>query len=133
MTDMPAWLRQHLDDLGVTNSDGIGRTVRHRHCPTCHANVLTGLDADRCALPVTADPTPLDAVGELLAVTTGRATLDLTLSPLRLDHRDRWRIRSRRPAVVLAEHRCGQPLPAASTPPPQLRRRAAAWPTHVDF
>lgn len=120
---IPTWLQAHLDSLGLWNTDGISRRARGRHCRTCRAPILTGLDDDRCGLPVTADPAPIDEVGELIALAAGRRTFDLRQRPtLRLNHRPTWRIGKPRQHDVLAEHRCGEPhLPTTSsrlTPPP---------------
>lgn len=121
---IPNWLRRQLEAAGRWNVDGVSRRMSAGHCRTCHAQVVRGLDADVAAITVTADPQPIDQLGEALALLSGRGTWSLlqrdghwSLSP-----RDQWRIAAQKPATVLAEHRCGSPpLPAGSplpAPPP---------------
>ncbi len=43
----------------------------------CGAQVLRGLDNDRCALTATVDPTPIGPARELVALASGRTTYDL--------------------------------------------------------
>ena len=76
---------------------------------------MRGLDADTAALAVTVDPNPLSAIGEILALTSGRGTYSLTwrIGRYELDYRDQWNIAHRHPDElhVVGEHRCGIPLP----------------------
>jgi len=122
---IPAWLQAHLEALGRWNVDGVARTLTATRCRRCHAPLLTGLDADRCALPVTVDPDPVDTVGELTALLTGRATLNLVHTgghKYVLNRRTKFQISAPRKHPVLAEHACGLPLgkpeemPAPSRP-----------------
>jgi hypothetical protein len=118
---IPTWLRRHLETAGRWNTDGIGRNLSSGTCRTCRARVVRGLDGDRCALPRTCDPQPVDAVGEALALVGGRATFTLTRATgqWRLDTRDEYRIAGRRLGVVLAEHQChAPPLPTTPTTDP---------------
>lgn len=113
-------LRDHLIAAGAMTPDGTTRRAQPRRCRTCNAHVITGLDADRCALAVIADPTPLDAAGELLALVQGRRTFTLNHDSGRmvLNYRDDGRIRHRPPGGdydVLPAHVCGQPLPAVTS------------------
>jgi hypothetical protein len=112
-------LRDHLIATGAMTPAGTTRRAQPRLCRTCNAHVITGLDSNLAALAITADPTPLDQLGELTALTQGRRTV--TLEPdgprrLVLNYRDAGRIRHRPPGGlrydVLPEHACGRPLSA---------------------
>jgi len=95
------------------------RHARNGRCPECRRPVIAGLDGDRCAFMVRADPVPLSPFGEALARLGGLATVRLTRSCGRflLTAREPWHIRDRSPigaGDVLAEHRCGpEPPPEA--------------------
>lgn len=111
---IPAWLQRTLGDTY--------RTVRLRLCPNCRAPILVGLDADICAFTARADPTPIDEIGEAVALLTGRRTYDLTGtgSGKQLNAREEHNITAPRKYLVFPEHRCGKSLaahidPAAST------------------
>lgn len=128
-TAMPAWLRQHLIDLGHLTPGGISRRATWRRCTRCQVPILTGLDDDTAAMTVHADPHLLDPAGEATALLTGRATYRLRNrgGRLELDHRDHWQIRGDPAGTVpvLPAHACGQPLSgtwihaahATTTPP----------------
>lgn len=92
---IPAWLRDHLEQRGLWDTDGVGRGAKVQRCRKCREYVLVGLDADRCALPVACDPDPLSRLGEAAAVIAGRTTYSLRwLSDrLELDHRGHFEIR----------------------------------------
>jgi hypothetical protein len=114
---IPTWLQTHLEATGAWNTDGISRATRASYCRSCGRVVLRGLDADRAALTVTADPEPLNPLGEFLAVSSGRRTFDLSWrGRYELDFRDAWYIRAR-PArlhgksAVVVEHSCGDVMP----------------------
>lgn len=109
----PTWL--------LRTTGGVTRTTRLQVCTRCHVTILTGLDADYAALTARADPTPLDRLGEVLALAAGRPTYDLAPrggQKRQLDYRDEYRISGHRRYPVLPAHKCGQPLPAAETPTP---------------
>jgi hypothetical protein len=120
---IPAWLRRHLDDTGVT-VNGIARRAALHPCPKCGRGVLRGLTAEPCSHVATVDVTPLSNLGEALALTAGRRTYDLAYrtARLELDQRDDFHIEGSPPETpdwwrskgdVLAEHRCNaDPLPA---------------------
>jgi hypothetical protein len=81
------------------------------HCPKCRRVVMTGPNADT-GLDLTADPQPLTALGEALALMAGRATVELRW---RYDHyeiagRDHFRIRGSPAGTngldVLIVHEC---------------------------
>lgn len=98
--------------LGHLTIEGIGRRAQPRFCPTCRARILAGLDDDKAALRADVDPSPVTALGEMLAQLEGRRTYALVhnFGRLVLDYRDAGRI-AYRPAGsgrldVLAEHRC---------------------------
>lgn len=77
----------------------------------CGATVITGLTGDRCALIVTVDAAPLNHLGEVGALSDGRATYALDLRYL--TPRDRWNIPGQPPShdrPVHATHACGKPL-----------------------
>lgn len=135
------WLVDHLRATGALTETGLSRRARPRRCYRCRAWTVTGLDADVLALEAACDPTPLSALGEVLALATGRRTVDLVATRGRLELEQRWadHIAAFPPGSghgdVLAEHRCGLPVPdswaAPSTHPPP--RRAAAVPTDPPF
>lgn len=130
---IPRWLQDHLEATGRANTDGIGRAINTRTCPGCGQATVTGLDADVAALPARCDPHPVDQVGELIALATGRRTYDLTPTSGRLElyHRECWHIAARRRYPVLAQHACGQPLPAGDDITP--RPRLTAWSETPEF
>ena len=70
--------RDHLERTGRMVA-GATRRARAATCRGCGAKVLDGLDADVCALVATVDPTPLTAIGEVLAVLDGRRTFTLAV------------------------------------------------------
>lgn len=119
MTATWARLRDHLIATGAMTPNGTTRRAQPRRCRTCNAHVIIGLDANVCALAVLADPTPLDQLGEVLAIATARPTYTLEHDGARLvlNYRDPGRIRHR-PAGgglrydVVPAHVCGRPLPA---------------------
>lgn len=114
---LPDHVRRHLEATGVLTADGFSRRARLHPCRACAQPVVSGLDANVCALTGHADPHPLTASGEVAALLDGRTTYELTdrVDRSELDARDTWDIRAR-PAggdpPVLAEHRCRQPIPA---------------------
>lgn len=121
MTTITPWLRQHLINTGSWNKDGIGRHA-HLKVHPCGAVVAVGLDADRCAIAVTCDTTPLSPVGEALAVIAGRPTYSLTRTGRRiqLNHRSQFHIAGSpagtRDYDVVAAHVCGSPpLPSMAS------------------
>ena len=91
-------------------------------CAPCWTYTLAGIDADVAGLPVAVDNFPLSRQGELLAVVAGRAVYALDIRG-ELHRRDRWALRRPSKEPVLAEHRCGQPLPAAWLAPATPRPR----------
>lgn len=113
---IPAHVRRHLEATGVLTPDGVSRRARLHPCRTCGRPIVSGLDANVCALTGHADPEPLTAAGEVAALLDGRATYELTdrVDRSELDARSAWDIRAR-PAghspPVLAGHRCGAPVP----------------------
>lgn len=116
-TKMPDWLR---DQITIKTGAAPGsRNATAVVCPRCGAHVLRGHSDDLCAFTVTVDPQPLDTLGELLALASGRGTYALRrhLRHYRLHRRDRWQIRGQPPGSTsgpfrfdtVAEHRCGSP------------------------
>lgn len=114
---MPPWLQAHLEATGAANPDGVSRRARAGICRSCGEVVLRGLDADRAAVTVAADPEPLNPLGEFLATVTARRTYDLSWrGRYELDPRDADQIAERPAALygksaVLVEHSCADRMP----------------------
>lgn len=106
----------------------MSRASIQAHCQQCRADVIVGPDADRAALIAVTDPQPITRRGELLAACDKRHTYSQDLNGW-LHHRDGWRLRSPAHGTVLAEHRCGQPLPDDWIAKPQPR---PATPNHQE-
>lgn len=117
VTNQPAWLRTHLETIGLADTDGFTLTPRAGRCRRCHAPIIRALDSEPCGLPTRADPHPLNAYGELWARQQHRPTYELTRrgTRLRLDRRGATEIRSRPPDAtdrrwdVLVAHACYLP------------------------
>lgn len=116
MTGLPAHVRTHLETTTGVDPTGTRRAAARTTCRTCRAPVIRALDGDVLAFEVTADPIPLDPVGELLAIAAGRRTYDAVTV------RGRIELEPRRPThipirrhPILADHHCGHPIPAAVT------------------
>lgn len=80
---------------------------QHQH--RCGVPVLSGWDADRCALFVTLEPRLLSPLGEVEALRAGRRTYHVRAG--RPSRRDRWNIPGRPPSLhlpVVTEHRCDE-------------------------
>ena len=106
---------------------GTSRTPRIRVHPICHAPILAGLDANRCALSVAVDPYPLTPAGEVWALRAGRRTYALQWGAL--ERRDAWTIPGHPPSPglpVMAEHVCGHPIPDEHRAPPTPHSPAPA-------
>ena len=108
------------------------RGIRALHCPRCRAPIISGTDADYCALIIQADTTPLSPAGEMVALLGGRTTYTLE-QPLagcaRLFRRNPSRIARQKPGTpdkpwrkydVLARHQCGHQIPDTLTIPTML-------------
>lgn len=128
---IPAWLERHLTALGRWDADGIGRRANARMCRSCGARILAGLDAERCAFAVTVDPMPVDALGEMQALISGRRTFRLQYKADRweIDHRTEFDIQRSPPheVHVLVEHECGQPISGNGPPIKNPRPRAIEY------
>lgn len=118
----PTWAILAAEKAGHGRGyDGVRRRAVTRICPTCHAHVSTGLDADMCALVATVDLAPLTIRGELAAALQGRPTYELGWTAAhgyRIERRSALRITwapvgspNLDGRTVHAEHRCHQPLP----------------------
>jgi hypothetical protein len=103
------------------------RSIQIHVCFDCQTAVLSGLDADRAALPVTVTAHALTASGEAWALQSGLATYQLI--GRQLYPRDRWNIPGKPPSAsrtVLATHDCDlvipdqhrRPLPPPTPPRP---------------
>lgn len=68
------WLKQHLEDTGVWNTDGVSVRGKVRRHP-CGRYVVVVLSDGMW--PVVVDITPLSPLGEALAVLAGRSTFAL--------------------------------------------------------
>lgn len=92
--------------------------TRRAHGAVCHcgAAILAGDDNDAAGLPAKVDPRRLTRSGELLSVIAGRKVYELDAG--RLYRRDHWSIRSKARGDVVAEHRCGHPIPDDWKAPP---------------
>lgn len=86
------------------------RTTKATRCATCKTLIVAGLDADTCAFIVQADPTPLDATGEALALLAGLHTYTAhrtNKGAVQLTRRcGRWPTIIRSAHDVWPEHRC---------------------------
>lgn len=117
---MDSWLLDHLIRAGHVTETGLARRARIRTCE-CGERVLAGLDAEVCAFEVHADPMPLTALGEALALIDGRRTFAVHHEGGRyvLDWRDGHSI-TEAPAGtqpredVLRGHRCRTSPPTGS-------------------
>lgn len=139
---MEQWLVDRLVRNGLMDGDTHAtRKARAGTCSRCGRAVFRGLDADFGSCLAEADPEPLSALGEALALLAHRRTYELWasgLGPMTLDFRDHWRIAGRpagRSRVdVLVEHTCGQsgklPTTGSVYPPPV---RAADLPDEPPF
>lgn len=114
------WLIEQLIRSGTLTETGLSRRARPRPCARCHTWTVCGLDADTLALEAHCDPQPLTPLGEVIALATGRRTLELVRTRGRLELEQRWadhiesRLAGNTPgADVLATHRCGQPIAAS--------------------
>jgi hypothetical protein len=111
---IPAWL--------LAKAGGNLRAAGIRLC-RCGAPTLVGLDADRAAITAICDLTPIDEIGETLALLQGRATYDLVGGSQKreIEYRYEWNIKIRRRYPVLAAHKCGIPLPVRTEPQEALK------------
>ena len=114
----PTWLIDHLIRAGHMTERGVTRRARVRTCERCGGVALVALDDDTCAFEVAADPHPLSALGEAMALLEQRRTIELTKTAggYVLDRRAADQITGRPAgatprADVLAEHRCRLPDP----------------------
>lgn len=121
-TEIPAWLVRRLNADGTIDpATGATRRARPAKCSRCGAWVVRGYDADWCSLAVDADPDPLDALGEALALIAGRPTFELRMAGGRpeLRRRDRWMIAGHPAGTdktdILAGHDCDKPLKLSHT------------------
>ena len=87
------------------------RTATAIRCPHCKTPIVAGLDADACAGRALADPTPLDATGEVHALLAGLRTYTAHRTnggAVQLTRRSgRWPTVIRSAHDVWPEHRCG--------------------------
>lgn len=122
---MEPYVRAYLEMVGAIGPDGIGLRVQVSKCPGCGRSVLRGLDSRTAAVTVTADPAPIDATGQVLALLHGLSTYRLVPHEgsssygRRLSPRRSWHIAhddGRHP--VVSSHDC--------TKSPLVPRRAAA-------
>jgi hypothetical protein len=112
---IPAWL---TPTHAVTS-----RAARLRTCPKCRRPVLVGLDAERAGMRVVADPTPITALGEAIALLSKRPTFDLIgAGKKELNYRDSFAISGDRRYPVIAQHRCGELLDAFTETIPDKAR-----------
>lgn len=131
---LPERLTAHLVAIGQHNPDGVSRSARLTRCADCGRPVLAGLDGDIAAWAVKCDPHEIDTRGELVALalnlrtyTLTRATNSSGKATWNLDPRDQWAIRAGQRTALVAQHRCGIAIPAAtqSRLPAWVNRRTA--------
>lgn len=105
-----------IEATGAVTPERVSRALSRHICRHCGLPILRGLDADLLAFDVAVDPEPVDTLGEAIAVATGRRTYDAVRSAARreLEIRRAAHIARPRRYDVLAEHRCGQRLPATA-------------------
>ena len=87
------------------------RRARSGRCRICEADVLVGLDASVAAGEVVVDPVAVDAVQEVLALASGRASFTARrLGPdVELTRRTQWNVQGSPgsgPHPVYLSHRC---------------------------
>jgi hypothetical protein len=92
-------------------ADPIRRKAHLTRCK-CGEHILVGLDDNVAALSARADIYPLSNLGEVEALRSGRWTY--WLRDRMLDRRGQFDIRGHAASTitVVAEHRCGEPIPA---------------------
>jgi len=134
-TGIPPWLQRHLEATGRADTDHIKRRVQAGTCRTCHAPILTGLDATRAGYPSRTQPTPISELGEALALAAGAPTYDLVDAGDRyeLEARDTHTIPAARRWPVLAAHRCGVTWPVDPDPPLLARHVVKETDGHPPF
>ena len=90
-----------------------GRAAKAEFCGRCGRSVMVGLNARFGGFEIEADPQPLTAVGEAVALMAGRATVSLAWvgDHYEIDSRDHFRIRGSPAGTnrldVLVVHDCG--------------------------
>lgn len=127
------WLRDMLIASGHLDEHGLGFKARLRRHRPCRGLTVAGIDDN--GLSTWCEPTPLSPSGEAEALLSGRATWDL-FGGSGLTYRRAAAI-AYRPAgdhrrPVLAEHLCGQSLPAAWLAP-RVTPATAPTSTEVPF
>lgn len=102
----------------LIRSDGIGRRCKVRVCRSCGDHIVQGLDGDRCAVVVSAQPGCISREVEIAAIVLGRRTFTLlplinakTFPAFELIERTPSMIRRNSIWDILAEHVCNSPLP----------------------
>lgn len=100
-----------IPPLGGNREAARAGRVAHETKHLCGQSVIAGLDHDKCAFFVMADPWLLSSLGEVEALRTGRRTYSIERGKLYL--RNQWNIPGHPPShdhMVLAEHAC-EPMP----------------------
>jgi hypothetical protein len=98
----------------------MSRAAKQARCRHCRSDIWVGPDSHVAALTALVDIHPLTRTGELLAVCAGRRVYHLDINH-HLWHRSAWRLPSPARGRVLAEHRCGDPIPATWRQPSPTR------------
>lgn len=91
----------------------------------CRMATLTGLDRNMAALTIHVEPYPLSPAGEVAALRENRATYQIAPWGLALRKPHHIRTHPAGTRTVLAEHRCGAPIPQDWKAPPKPRPRPA--------
>ena len=120
---IPDWLLKQIQtNTGLELDRKFGKNARTGRCNKCGLIVLRGLDDPDCGMAATVDPTTLTVLGEVWAVVDGRKTYRLygtTVFTMGLWYRMPFN-RVHSPVgdkdqsgivKVVAEHRCGYPIP----------------------
>jgi hypothetical protein len=75
---LPEFVKKRLIASGLMDeATGATRRARARRCEQCRQPVMRGIDADWAGSVVDCDPTPVSALGEVMALVDGRRTYEL--------------------------------------------------------
>ena len=126
---MPTWLADQLIADGVMDTARVTKTAKPRTCHQCGTSILAAID-DIVAHRINLDPAPINALGEAIAILTGRTTYGIFYGePTQRDSAEiTYRPANVRP--IYAAHHChAPPLP----PQPEFLARVMPTPTADDF
>jgi hypothetical protein len=89
----------------------------------CRSATLTGRDHHTAAIVVHVEPYPLSVLGEVEALRDCRTTYQVAHYGLAARNSSMIRTRPAGSVMVLAEHRCGEPLPRTWIAEPKPKPR----------